>query len=234
MKPATSRLWEVDSLRGVAVVLMAFFHLMWDLQYFGLSHVDVFAPSWQTFARGIGSTFIFLMGLSLTLDAACNTTDSRGLFMRHLKRGMTIFGFGLAVTGATYLIVGDEFVRFGILHQMGVAIILAFFFVRTPIWLNLGVSALIIALGIWVSQIPVTTALLLPFGLVPRGMSMVDYYPLIPWFGVVLVGISVGQWLYPTGQSRFNLPDLGSALPVHMLRWLGRSVASTCADCHRF
>ncbi|NTU79693.1 MAG: DUF1624 domain-containing protein [Chloroflexales bacterium] len=31
MATARSRLWEVDAARGVAVVLMIFFHLMWDL-----------------------------------------------------------------------------------------------------------------------------------------------------------------------------------------------------------
>jgi|GEM_PF-6109097 len=44
---------------------------LWDLrQFFGLADVNVFSPGWLTFARGIGSTFIFIMGVSLTPDAA--------------------------------------------------------------------------------------------------------------------------------------------------------------------
>lgn len=69
-QPARSvaRLWEIDTLRGIAVVLMVFYHFVWDLNYFRLTSINVFEPSWQTFARGIGTTFIFVMGLSLTLD----------------------------------------------------------------------------------------------------------------------------------------------------------------------
>ncbi len=38
--------------RGIAVVLMIFFHLMWNLQFLGLSDVNVFSAPWQAFARG--------------------------------------------------------------------------------------------------------------------------------------------------------------------------------------
>ena len=216
------RLWEIDTGRGIAVLLMAFFHFMWVLQFFGISNVDVFSPPWQGFARAIGSVFIFLMGLSLTLDAARNGTNTRGLFMRHLKRGVTMLGFGLVVSLATYFIVGNEFVRFGILHHAGVAIILSFFFVRAPTSVNWMVGLLVITLGLLVRQVSVATSWLLPFGFAPQGLAMVDYYPLIPWFGVALMGISVGQWLYPKGQRHYSLPDLGSLLPTRLLSWLGR------------
>lgn len=224
-KPDRPRLWEIDAARGLAVVLMAFFHLMWDLQFFGVSNINVFSPPWQGFARAIGSTFIFLMGLSLTLDAARNSTDTRALFMRHLKRGALIFGCGLLVSLATYFIVGNQFVRFGILHHAGVVIILAFFFVRAPSSVNWVVGLLIITLGFFVAQVSTTTATtpwLLPLGIVPDGIDMVDYYPLIPWLGVALMGICAGQWLYPQGQRQFGLPDLGSLWAARLLRWLGR------------
>ena len=31
MRTRTSRFWEVDTLRGVAIVMMIIFHFMWDL-----------------------------------------------------------------------------------------------------------------------------------------------------------------------------------------------------------
>ena len=64
----STRLWEVDTLRGIAIVLMVIYHFVWDLSYFGLYSVNVFSMPWQIFARSIGSTFIFLLGLSLTLS----------------------------------------------------------------------------------------------------------------------------------------------------------------------
>ena len=63
-----TRYWEVDALRGIAIVEMVFFHFIWDLAYFGLYQVNPLSGPWQFFARNIASTFIGVMGLSLTLS----------------------------------------------------------------------------------------------------------------------------------------------------------------------
>lgn len=62
------RYWEIDALRGVAIITMIVYHTMWDLWY---SHVlpDVvlwegFWKYWQRFTAG---TFLILVGVSLTL-----------------------------------------------------------------------------------------------------------------------------------------------------------------------
>jgi uncharacterized membrane protein len=41
---------------------------------------------------------------------------------------------------------------------------------------------------------------LLPFGVVPENLIMPDYRPLIPWFGVVLLGIFAGNVVYGSGR----------------------------------
>jgi uncharacterized membrane protein len=82
----SERLWELDALRGLAVVLMIVFHLTWDLQFLGLIVVDVFSRPWQIFARGIGSLFIFLLGVSLVLSSA--RAPSRAPMVRALARDL--------------------------------------------------------------------------------------------------------------------------------------------------
>jgi uncharacterized membrane protein len=54
------------------------------------------------------------------------------------------------------------------------------------------------------------------------GIYMVDYYPVLPWFGLSLLGIFTGYTLYPQGVRRFSLPNLAALLPVRGLRFLGR------------
>lgn len=217
-----NRLWEVDALRGLAVVAMIFFHFMWDLWFYRLTYQDVVGPAWQAFARGIGTTFIFVLGLSVTLDYSRIVAKGISPFARTLKRGLMIFGCGLLVSIGTYAFIGNEWVRFGILHHAGVAIILAYFFMRLPALPVAGIGIALIALGSYLSGLPGPSEWLLPFGLVPPGLSMVDYYPLLPWFGVALLGVAFGKSAYANGARKFALPELGDSPPVRFLRFLGR------------
>ena len=223
-KPARPRLWEIDVLRGLAVVCMIFFHFMWDLQnVLYLPSVNVFTDGWQAFARGIGTTFMFVMGLSLTLDAARLHNAPRELFKRHLRRGLIILACGMAVTIGTLLFVGQSYVRFGILHLAGTSIILAYPFNRASPWVSVVVGIIVITFGATVAGLNTSTELFVPLGIYPKTVDMVDYYPLIPWFGVVLLGIAAGKWIYPNGARLFSLPELGSNVVSKALRFLGRN-----------
>lgn len=217
------RLWEVDAVRGVAVLAMVFFHLMWDLrQFFGYTDVDVFSPPWQTFARLIGSTFMFVMGVSLTLDAHKFERDARSHWRRNFGRGARILGAGMLVTLATYVVVGEQFVRFGILHLAGASIILATPFVRARTWLSALTGVVVIAAGAYLQTLAAPSPWLIPFGVRHAGVNMVDYYPLLPWFGLVLLGIVFGKVAYPEGARRFPLPKLKLFIVDRSLRELGQ------------
>jgi uncharacterized membrane protein len=50
-----------------------------------------------------------------------------------------------------------------------------------------------------------------------------DYFPLIPWFGVVLLGLFLGNTLYSENGRNFFLPDWGDLLPFRFLQFLGRN-----------
>ncbi|MFS8542500.1 MAG: DUF1624 domain-containing protein, partial [Limnochordales bacterium] len=67
---AGPRLWEIDALRGMAVVAMVFYHAMWDLSFAGVYPHDVGQGGWRLVARGIAATFLLLVGVSMTLRQA--------------------------------------------------------------------------------------------------------------------------------------------------------------------
>lgn len=222
--PAATRLWEVDALRGVAIILMVIYHFTWDLVYFNLYQANLLVGPWQWFARGIATIFLFVMGISLTLS---DTREHQRLgqppsFTKYLLRGGKIFGLGLIVTVATYFFIGRGFVIFGILHLLGACVILAYPFLRSSRWVSLVGGMLVILAGIYVDRLIVSYPWLVWLGVKQAGLYMVDYYPLLPWFGVALLGIFAGYSFYPQAARRFPLPDLSAFLPIRGLRFLGR------------
>lgn len=222
--PQTTRLWEVDTLRGYAIVEMVFFHFMWDLNFFGVYQGQMLAGPWQWFARNIATLFIFTMGLSMTLSYSRERQKlGHGrLFGKYLRRGAIVFGWGLVITAATYFFIGRGFVIFGILHAIGLSIIVAYPFLRINHWASLAAGVAVILAGIYVDGLRSESPWLIWLGVKQVGVSMVDYYPMLPWFGVALLGVFAGQSLYPAGRRSFALPHWNDAAPVRGLRFLGR------------
>ena len=222
-RPEALRLWEVDTIRGIAVVAMVCYHFIYDLAYFGAYSGNMYSSSWQLVARSIGSTFILVMGLSLTLryHRLESELDRKQLFLKYLWRGAQLFGWGLVITAVTYFVVGRSFVVFGILHLLGVSAILAFPFLRSR-WASLAGGIVALGLGIYLGDVKALSPWLLWLGVPQITRHMVDYYPVLPWFGFALVGVYLGFTLYPGGIRRYTIPDLSQRAPVRALAYLGR------------
>lgn len=222
-QPAYRRFWEVDLVRGIAVVLMIFYHFVFDLRWFGAISGTMLVAPWQFFARSIGSTFIFLLGVSLTLryNRLQPELDGRQLFRKYLLRGAKLIGWGMVITVVTYFLVPRGYVVFGILHLLGLSTILGYPFLRSR-WASLATGILVIGLGFYIRSVISLSPWLLWLGVRQLGRYMVDYYPVIPWFGAALLGVFAGHSLYPGGKARFTLPDLSHAAPIRGLTFLGR------------
>jgi uncharacterized membrane protein len=204
-----NRYWEIDLLRTIAIVMMITFHTLYLLNYFDIQNTGVPGTHydfWWWFPKLTGGTFIFVAGVSLTI------TYSRSKRMSgFMLRGLKIFGWGMAITLITWLISRQGYVRFGILHFFGIAFILAPFFARYR-YTNLVLGAALMAIGIYLQEqrILVDFPWLLWLGLIPRGFWTMDYWPLLPWFGLFLIGMFCGKQLYPQGNRRFSIPDFSN------------------------
>jgi uncharacterized membrane protein len=182
--------------------MMVVYHLMYDLDYFGGYPIESTSGFWARFADATASAFLFLVGVSLAISyvRASAGHPGRSLFGKYLLRGIRIFAYGMALT-LVFLVFGMGVVAFGILHLIGVSIILAYPFLRYR-FANLFLGLSLVAAGVYMGIEGLTSQnpWLLPFGVVPENLVMPDYRPLLPWFGVVLLGVFAGNVVYSGGR----------------------------------
>ena len=66
----SQRLREVDALRGLAVILMIAYHIIFDLDYFDVGSWDAHDLPALLVGRTSAVAFLLLVGISLTLSRA--------------------------------------------------------------------------------------------------------------------------------------------------------------------
>lgn len=218
------RFWEIDALRGIAILMMITYHVLFDLNYFGFTSTDLNSPPALIFLYPVGSLFFLLVGLSLTLsyNHVKNTLTKTQFQIKYLKRGTRIFGLGLLITLVTWVYPHDGYIIFGVLHCIGLSILLAYPFLNTRhSALLAGLCCIVIGIILRFSG-PVDFPWLLWLGFVPTSFYTLDYFPLLPWFGVVLIGIFLGNTLYKNNTRIFTLKEAPRFIGVRLLCFLGR------------
>ena len=223
------RFWEIDTLRGVAIVMMVIYHIIFDLYYFGIFPVQINSLLLWIFARSTAFIFLLLVGISLALSyhrARLKRQDlpeneNQPLFGKYLKRGLKIFAIGILITLGTWLFIPSNFIVFGVLHFIGLAIILEYPFLNKN-YVNLALAAIFMIIGVYLGQIVFTGHWLLWLGLKPANFHTVDYFPLFPWLGVVSLGIFLGNTLYSDYRRHFRIPDLSHHAVFKLTSFLGR------------
>ncbi|HER23443.1 MAG TPA: DUF1624 domain-containing protein [Candidatus Atribacteria bacterium] len=218
------RFWEIDFFRGIAIIMMVIYHLLYNLHYFAHYNINVYSGFWMYFARTTATLFIFLVGVSLSVSFFRTKKihkDSNKLFIKYLRRGLKIFSWGLIISLVTRIFLGKAFVIFGILHLIGISIILAFPFLKLRYW-NLLIGFLFLSLGAYLKNFSFNFYWLSWLGFRPTQFYSVDYFPLLPWFGVVLIGIFFGYVLYSDYSRRFQIIDLSLFLGIKVFCVLGK------------
>lgn len=217
------RFWEIDLLRGMAIVLMISYHALFDLRFCGSPAVGPGDSFWYWAPRSIASIFVLLAGLSLSIShsRAKMQAPKNKLFFKYLRRGAGIFLCGMAITAVTWLLFPDEYIIFGILHFIGLSVILAYPFLGLRC-ANLALGAICIAAGVFLEHMSFPFSHLLFIGFVPHGFASLDYFPLLPWFGLILWGIFLGNILYAGNKRRFFLPDRPRNMVVDILGYAGQ------------
>src|SRR5215216_4277750 len=201
------RFWEVDAARGIAIIMMIVYHCTYDLDTLGGYRIQSTTGYLALFADVTAGLFLFLVGISLAVSRTRTSLTGWRLFGKYLARGSRILAYGVVLT-VIFLALGMGVVAFGILHLIGISIILAYPFLGLRIT-NLVLGTVIFVAGQYIlaQDLYSQSFWLLPFGVVPEGVMMPDYRPLLPWFGVVLIGLFFGNVIYADGRRPSSLPN---------------------------
>ena len=211
-----SRIWELDAARGLALLGMLIIHFVYDL-------VDLFGvfswqePGWYLFIKNnCGFVFLVISGISATLGSRC------------LRRGIQVFLCGLlcsAVTAGMYLLgLADQsiIIYFGVLHCLGVCMVLWHWLRRLPGWCLTVLGLVLTAAGLVLARIYVDAHwALIPLGICPVWFHSSDYFPLLPNLGFFLLGAALGRVVYREKKTRFP-GSVADCPPIRLLRTMGK------------
>lgn len=209
-----SRIWELDALRGVCILCVIVVHFLFDLSFFG--GLDLTLPAWYVFLQEYGGAiFVVLSGVCVTLGS------------KSVRRGLIVFACGMLITAVTYGMYRlgmsgmDVVVKFGVLHLLGVCMLVYPAFKKLPP-ATLTVLGLVIAItGYAIRGIIVPQHWLFPLGLTYEGFTSSDYFPLFPQLGYFLIGAAIGKTAYR--EKRTFLPGAFQQTPVaRFFCWCGR------------
>ncbi|MGL5831221.1 MAG: DUF1624 domain-containing protein [Candidatus Altimarinota bacterium] len=187
------RLHEIDLLRGAAVILMIIFHFLFDLNFFRLANFNLENLPWSLIAKIAQIIFIVCAGITFTFSAQRSGLSTTKFFQNKLKYLFTLSILAASITLVTWLLFGEQYVKFGILHFYVLATILTIPLRRLNIWNGL-LGFLIILATFFLPKFDA------PWWTYPTGLSnqtiiAFDYFPLFPWYGVFLLGAAFGSFL---------------------------------------
>lgn len=191
----------LDEWRGVALLCMLAYHTFYDLYaLFGVPLPLFTSPFYVNLQRFIGYSFILISGIS------CRYSRS------NLRRGLICFGCGMLMTAATAILMPEQLILFGVLHFLGAAMVLYALLQKAleripSLWGMIGAAAAFLIfqpvsqgylgigpLRVTLPDILYASNLLFPLGFYGPRFSSADYYPLLPWFFLFLLGAFWGRY----------------------------------------
>lgn len=210
------RLRALDAARGLAVLAMVVFHVIWDLGHFGYVAASIpMSPQVKAFGHAIALSFLFIAGVSLVL-AHRGGIDWRAFW----RRLAIVAGAAALVSAGTYIAFPTAFVFFGILHCIAAASLLSVGLLFLPWPVAIGAGLFFFAAPNFLSSDVFNSNWLQWVGLSTREPLTQDWRPLFPWAGAMFLGVGAARaaLLSPPPVREGELPKKGSGA----LTFLGR------------
>ncbi len=191
----------IDLVKGIDIILMVLFNYSITLNYFGFINLPSGLFYQKILPMSIASVFIFVSGAAAYVSYQKN---NKKFTKKYFTRGLKLLFFALLITLFTYVFVPQKTVYFGIIHFFAVSSFLIPFFIKFK-KLNIIATISIFLAGFYLQQTEFNFSYLFWLGFVPQNLSTFDYFPLIPWMGVILLGVACGGFVVEkTADLRFK------------------------------
>ncbi len=196
------RLSSLDTLRGILVVNMVIYHIIYNLVYMYDFDMPWFVGSWGIlWQRLVSCGFIILAGYCFNLSRS------------NFKRGLILSIVGLSITAVTYFLYKERIIIMGVISFIGLATLI------TVLIDKIGISPKNNRAGFWfmalcfllifdVTNGQIGTGSFVQFtlpsvlyqntfsavlGFPPAGFVSYDYFPLLPYYLLFLGGYFLGK-----------------------------------------
>lgn len=224
-KSLENRIIELDVFRGVAVLLMIFDHLMYNLWGLmpmlfsdypargGASQKIAYAALkyWRMDLR-VDVRYVVLAVFMLLTGICCSLSRS------NLRRGLKLMGVALLVTAGTYAVGAvtgnmDITIAFGVLHCIALALIFVGLLDRVKLskWMYLAIGVAMTAVGAYlfsgagfVSYAEAPVVATIARSILGTATCGGDCFPFLLFGGQVFVGVFLGRQFYTERKSIFK------------------------------
>jgi len=204
---------EIDLLKGIAVILMVFFHYFYVAYLMEQPIVDINSTAINSMASIAHNIFIFMVGVNLIVSYKSHQKKEKSedeYIGRQFRRALMLLMIGMFITLTTYFIFPDKFVRFGIFHFISLAIMMSLLFVNNIYCTGLGI--VLFSLLNYIIQnhkdlfysICENNKLSCFIMGIYNYYGSIDHFSFIPFFLIILYGIGAGQIIYGKGQRNFD------------------------------
>jgi uncharacterized membrane protein len=213
------RFIEIDVAKGFAVVLMMCFHYFYLGKHMGVFDANTSSGWLFMFAKVAHTIFILTSGANLAISTSGKTPTE--YIPKKIKRGLYLVVIGLFISYFTKIEFGDNYVRFGILHFLGVATILSSFVMKSPTLTYLFAGIILLFHGLLTytnlkdqfvdicDKNPLTCFI---SGIMNTKYNSLDHFSLVPYLGVFLLGSGIAFTCYKINtvqEDMANLEDVG-------------------------
>lgn len=195
-KNVGGRYETLDTVRGFALINMLAFHASYDL-------VEIFGVEWPFFHTNGAFYWQQMICILFIFISGCVASFSKN----GIKNGLVVSVAGAVMTLATYLFMPTQIIWCGVLSLLGMCILLTHFLKpilnKVPKWLGAVITFILFAFtrwvpsgrlsffGMWEFSLPSAwyeSKLGFIFGFPRSDFSSSDYFALIPWMFLFLLG----------------------------------------------